>query len=169
MSLRATGRSALADLRPQVSALLAIEPARPNSRFVPRTDDWHTSWDLGLNLTWSFWDGGRARATQAAADAAADALAERIRSFDELVAVEVRVRLLELASGRAALAASGEAVAAATEARRVIDERFDVGVATSTEVLDAEVALRETELERTRIQARIRVSEARLVRAIGGR
>jgi outer membrane protein len=167
-SLRATGRSAVADLRPQVSARLALEPARPNSRFVPRTDEWNTSWDLGVNLTWSFWDGGRAKATRATADAQADAVAERLRGFDDLVAVEVRARLLELTSSRAALVASVEGVAAAAEVRRVLDERFDVGVATSTEVLDAELALREAELERTRIQARIRVSEARLVRALGG-
>ena len=65
---------------------------------------------------------------------------------------------------RAALAASGEAVAAATEARRVLEERFTAGVATSTDVLDADVALLEAELERTRLAAALRLSEARLVR-----
>jgi outer membrane protein TolC len=40
-------------------------------------------------------------------------------------------------------------------------------VATSTEVLDAQVALLEASLERTRLQASLRVSEARLRRAVG--
>ena len=71
--------------------------------------------------------------------------------------VEVRQRLLDLESSRAALAASAEAVAAATEARRVVEERFDAGVATSTDVLDAQLALLEAELERTRLPAALRL------------
>jgi len=42
-------------------------------------------------------------------------------------------------------------------------------VVTSTEVLDAEVALLEAELERTRLQAGLRLTEARLLRAVGDR
>ncbi len=77
--------------------------------------------------------------------------------------------MLDLESGRAALAASTEAVAAASEARRVVAERFRAGVATSTDMLDAEVAQLEAELERTRLQAGQRLAEAALVRAAGGR
>ena len=64
---------------------------------------------------------------------------------------------------------STKPIAAATEARRVVDERFRAGVATSTEVLDAQVALLEAELERTRLNAGLRLSEARLLRAVGER
>jgi outer membrane protein TolC len=70
-------------------------------------------------------------------------------------------------SARAALDASADAVTAATEARRVVGERFDVGVATNTDRLEAEVAEREAELERTRLAAALRVAEARLLRAVG--
>ena len=46
-------------------------------------------------------------------------------------------------------------------------ERFNVGVATSTEVLDAQVALLQAELDRTRALASLRLAEARLDRALG--
>ena len=39
---------------------------------------------------------------------------------------------------------------------------------TSTDVLDAQTALLEAELERTRIAATLRLNEARLLRAAGG-
>ena len=65
----------------------------------------------------------------------------------------MRQRVLDVESGRAAIAASDEAVTAAAEARRVVEERFRAGVATSTDVLDAQVALLEAELERTRLAA----------------
>jgi outer membrane protein TolC len=59
------------------------------------------------------------------------------------------------------------AVRSAAEARRIVSERFNVGVATSTEVLDAQVALLQAELDRTRALANIRLAEARLHRAEG--
>jgi outer membrane protein TolC len=70
---------------------------------------------------------------------------------------------------KAALVASDEAVAAATEARRVLGERFRAGVATSTELLDGDVALLQAELEHTQLQASLRIAEARLIRTAGGR
>ena len=84
-----------------------------------------------------------------------------------MVALEVRQRLLEIDSGRAAVAAADDAVRAATEARRVVAERYQAGVATQTEVLDADVALLQAELDRTRALAGVRLAEARLARALG--
>jgi outer membrane protein len=164
----ATAHAARAAVKPTLGALAAVEPSRPNQRFVPRTDEWKLSWDLGVTVSWPLFDGGRAKADAAVASAQADAVTARLADLDALVAADVRQRLLDVDSGRAALAASDEAVTAATEARRVVEERYRAGVATSTDVLDAQVALLESELERTLLQAALRVNEARLLRALGG-
>ena len=166
-AFRSAAQAAMAATRPQVAAIAALEPSRPNGRFVPRQDEWRTSWDVGVTVTWSLWDGGRARADRAVADAQVRALGHRLEEFDDRVAVEVQTRLFDIEAGRAAIAASGEAVAAATEAHRVLQERYAAGVATSTDVLDAQVALLDAALERTRLQAALRLSEARLRRAVG--
>jgi outer membrane protein TolC len=165
---RAAGEAALAATRPQIAGLAAVEPSRPNARFVPRAPDWRTSWDLGITMTWPLFDGGRARADRSAAVAQAEAIGHRLAEFDALVAVEVRQRLLELEAGEAALVAATEATAAAAEARRVVGERFGAGVAAPTDVLDAQTTLLQTELERTQIAAGLRLAEARLLRTIGG-
>ena len=55
----------------------------------------------------------------------------------------------------------------AAEARRVVDERFRAGVATSTDVLDAQVELLAAELDYTRAIANSRLAEARLTRVLG--
>lgn len=166
-SLRSGAEAARAATHPQVGALAGVEPSRPNQRFVPRTDEWRTSWDLGVNVTWPLFDAGRSRAQAAAATAQADATAHRLEGVDQQIALEVRQRLLELDSDRAALSASDEAIAAATEATRVTQERFAAGVATSTDVLEAQVAQLQAELERTNLAATLRLSEAALLRAIG--
>ena len=70
-------------------------------------------------------------------------------------------------SSIAAIAASEDSVRAATEARRVVGERFEAGVATSTEVLDAEGDVLGAELSRTQAVANARIAEARLIRAAG--
>jgi outer membrane protein TolC len=79
----------------------------------------------------------------------------------------VRQRLLDVETSRAMVVAAGDAVRSAAEARRVVTERFGAGVATSTDVLVAQVALLETELSRTRALANVRLAEARLERALG--
>jgi outer membrane protein TolC len=163
----AGGRAARAALKPQVSAVAAVEPARPNNRFVPRADEWRTSWDLGVNVTWPLWDGGRARADHAAASAQADAIGHRLRELDASISIEVRARVMAVTAGRGALEAAAQGVEAATEAHRVLSERFAAGVATSTEVLDGQVALLEAEVERTRLLAAQRLAEAELLRTLG--
>ena len=166
-AFRSAAAAAMAASRPHVAGLASLEPARPNNRFVPREDKWHASWDLGVTVSWSLWDGGRAKADRAAAEAQARAVDHRLAEFDARVAVDIQQRLDEIQAGWAAIAAAQEAVAASEEAHRVLRERYAAGVATSTEVLDAGVALLEAELERTRLQASLRVSEARLRRAVG--
>jgi outer membrane protein len=159
--------AAAAGRRPHVAAVAAVEPARPNNRFVPRVDEWNTSWDVGVHVAWPLWDGGRSRAEGAAAAARADAVTHRLRDFDNGVSAAVRARVLAIETGRAASAAADRAVVAAAEARRVVAERFAAGVATSTDVLDAELALLEAELERMELAAAERVREAELLRTIG--
>jgi outer membrane protein TolC len=90
-----------------------------------------------------------------------------LRDFDNGVSAAVRARVLAIETGRAASAAADRAVVAAAEARRVVAERFAAGVATSTDVLDAELALLEAELERMELAAAERVREAELLRTIG--
>jgi outer membrane protein TolC len=167
-SYQISAEASLANLKPRFDALASVEPSRPNTRFVPRTDEWRLGWDIGGTLSWPLWDGGRARAASAQALAQAEAVTHRIREFDAALSIDVRQRVLDVEASRAALDASDQAVAAAAEARRVVEERFSVGVATSTEVLDAQLKLVEAELERTQLLAGLRVDEARLVRAVGG-
>ena len=165
---RSIGDASAAALRPQISITGGIEESRPNARVVPRVNAFRSSWELGIGATWQLFDGGKGKADRAVAAAQATAFERRRDDFDAMLGVELRQRRGDVEAGRAALAASADAVSAATEARRVVSERFKAGVATSTDVIDAENALLEAELERTRLAASLRLSEARLLRAVGG-
>jgi OMF family outer membrane factor len=120
-----------------------------------------------LNASWLLFDGGRTRAEVAGADAAERALRERLGEFDSLLDLEIRQRSLEVETSLARVAAADDAVRSATEAHRVLQDRYAAGVATSTEVLDAQLVLLEAELQRTRALAAVRIADAGLDRAVG--
>jgi outer membrane protein len=159
--------SAAAGRRPTVAAVAGLDYARPNPRIFPKADRWDDSWEVGVNVSWSLWDGGRTAADVAQASHLATAARQRLAEFDAVLGVEVRQRTLEIASGRAAVQASADALRAAAEARRVVDERYRAGVIAQGDLLDAELALLQAELDRTRALAGVRLAEARLERALG--
>jgi outer membrane protein TolC len=169
-------RATSADLRavatsasrwPQVGVGSGFDYSNPNPRNFPRASVWATSWDASVNVTWTLWDGGRRSADTGEARANAKALRTRVADFDREVTYEVRARSLELESSEQAVSAANDEVRAASEAERVVGERYRAGVATATDVLDAQVARLQAELDRTRAVANVRLAEARLERAIG--
>jgi outer membrane protein TolC len=152
---------------PVVTAIGGYDMARPNPRIFPIQERWRPSWDIGVNVRWALFDGGRVRAETAEAAANRRAVAARLRDFDSLIEVEIRQRTADLESARASIDAAEAGVRAATEARRVIAERFSAGVATNTDVLTAQTALLQAELDLTRARANSELAAARLQRALG--
>jgi outer membrane protein len=160
-------RAAAGGERPTIAAAGGVDYAKPNPRIFPREGVWKSSWDASINVSWPIFDGGRARSEIAEAAAVERAVRERLNDFDAALAVEVRQRQREVEASRASLAAAEDGLRAATEARRVVGERFAAGVATSTDVLDAQVALLQAELDRTQALAAAHLADARLARAVG--
>ena len=152
---------------PTVSVLGGVDYANPNVRHFPRQGKVQRSWDVGVNFNWNFVDFGRTNAQVAEAAAAVSATRERIAELDEVIAADVEQRLLDLQSSEAMVRAAADAIKSAAEARRIVGDRFNAGVATSTDVLVAQVALLESELARTRALAAQRLAEARLERSVG--
>ena len=152
---------------PVLTAIGGYDLARPNPRFFPIQEAWKASWEIGVNVRWSLFDGGRVRAETAEAAANRRALEARLREFDAAIDVDVRQRTAELRSAAAAIEAAETGVRAAMEARRVIAERFSAGVATNTDVLTAQTTLLQAELDLTRARANASLASARLDRSLG--
>ncbi len=159
--------AAVASSRPQLAVAGGFDYAKPNPRIFPREDDWNDSWDLSINVNWSLWDGGRNRAERAEAAATASSARARAADFDRQLAFEVTQRRLDLDSSRAAIDVANTGLRAALEAQRVVNDRYDAGVATNTEVLDAQTDVLQAQLALTRALANVRLAEARLARALG--
>ena len=165
--VEARQQSAMTANKPMIAFGGGVDYANPNPRIFPRKSEWQASWDVSVNVTWAFLDFGRTKAQAAEAAAAAVAVRERIAEFDSVASADIRQRLLDLDSSLAMVKAASDAVRSATEAHRVIGDRFAAGVATATDVVVAQVAMLETGLARTRALAGVRLAEARLHRVLG--
>jgi outer membrane protein len=159
--------AAKAEARPSLHLAGGFDVARPNPRIFPRQDVWEDSWDIGVNFTWTLWNGGRTAASVAEATHQRDAARERLAELDTQIALEVRQRRLDAETARAQVTTAEAGLRSAAEARRVVAERFAAGVATSTDLLDAQVDQLEAELDRTRALANVKLADARLARALG--
>jgi outer membrane protein TolC len=172
LSLRAEAANARIDaaragFKPSLAVVGGYDYARPNPKIFPREDEWRPAWDIGVNINWSLWNGGRTAAEVAEARSQAIAAQEQLAEFDTVIGLEVRQRQLDLDSARAQVPPALDGVKSAAEARRVVQERFAAGVATNTDLLDAQQDQLEAELQRTRTLANVRLAEARLARALG--
>jgi len=160
-------KSAAAMTKPVLSVGGGVDYARPNNRIFPRSSEWNESWDVGFNVSWPLWDGGRTKADVAQVSASQRAVVERLAEFDAVLEFEVHQRQLDLAAAAASIQAATEEVASAAEARRVVTERFKSGLASNTDVLDAQQNLVVAQLERTQSLAAVRLAEARFDRTLG--
>ncbi len=152
---------------PQVALTGGWSYANPNRDIVPPTADWNDSWDVGIGVSFSVFDGGRRSAMEARARAQADAGREQLRELDRAIRLEVTQRVLELRTAEARLTVAERSIVAATENRRVAGERYRAGVIPSAELRDAEVAHERAALARTEALAMLRLAAAGLERATG--
>jgi outer membrane protein TolC len=155
--------------RPQAGLVAGFDFANPNPRILPLSGDWNDSWSIGLSVNWKVLDGGRSNAAAAQTVAQAEALRAQLADLEARVRLDVTTRRLELDSARAGRAVAQRAIEAARDAVRVSRDRYQEGVLTSSELLDAETRLLRAELEATQTAAQIQVALAHLQRAVGGR
>ena len=152
---------------PQVAVTGGYTYANPNRDIVPPTVEWKDTWDVGVGVSWSVFDGGRRSSSEARARAQADAVAAQLRELDRAIRLEVTQRSLELRTAQARLVVADRSVESAAESRRVAGERYREGVIPSSELLDAEVAHERAALARTEALAALRLAAASLDRAVG--
>ncbi len=158
-----------------------LDVRRAMSQWLPRVNafgryDWYSdrgvyagpeSWTLGVMATWTPLAGGaqaaavrRARGRADAAEAQADAAVAQAALERERTATELRVALerLEIAE---------RSVAQAEEAHRIVTRKYEGGLSTVIELLDAAAVETKTRLQRSAAAYAAIVAGAERLRALG--
>ncbi|MEJ8567198.1 TolC family protein [Elongatibacter sediminis] len=121
----------------------------------------------GVGLRWSPFDGGRTRNQSTALAQTADALIEQRDEAVALIRLQVRSAWLDMAESRERLTVTQTATEQAQENLRIARSRYQNGLGTNTEVLDAQAlqVLSDSNHNNARYDAAL--ARLRLARAVG--
>jgi len=131
--------------------------------------DMNETYNYGLTLNWTIFDGGGKIALYKQAQAQRDAAQARVRDTELTIWQEVEQAHVTVLQAEEAIGAAQKAVESADENFRLSQGRFDAGVANIIELTDAQLALTTAESNVAQALADYRISIARLERFMGRR
>jgi outer membrane protein TolC len=125
------------------------------------------NWSIMLAATMSLYDGGITRERIREAQLRLQQLQATELQQKQLVELEVRQAFLNLQSAAEELAGADALVAQAQEALRIANVRFQSGVGTNLEVLNAQTSASQAEASRVQALFNYNLARATLERAVG--
>jgi len=141
--------------------------ARPNQYFFLDQDRFKASWEVGLALRWSIFEGGSRIAGTNRARTRLKIAEERLTDIREQVSVEMTRQHLELQRAAEAIRVAGGNIDGTEEALRMARKQYEEGVALSSHVLDAEYALRAARARYVRAEAEYAIARAAVLNVMG--
>ena len=166
-ALRIVAEAARGENLPNVSLAAAYDFSRPNQRIFPTKDRWEDTWRVGVGAEWTVWNWGATRHRIAGARASERSATENARRLREGIELEVMRTRLAILRAKSRLDLATTVVTQTTEHERSLRERYAVGTATTTQVLDAETTLERARRELSLARADRELAWASLERAVG--
>jgi outer membrane protein len=165
--LRAQAAVARGGRLPDLSFVSRYVYARPNPYVFTEQTTFRGTWEAGVAVRWSLFQGGAQLARESEAAARLRAAEARLQEAREMAAVDVARHYLEAQRAREAVEVSALNVEQAMEGLRVTREQFEEGVVLSSQVLEAERAYREAQARAARAGADLGLGQAALRHALG--
>jgi outer membrane protein len=141
---------------------------RPNVRYQPTIDEFKSSWDVGLQVQLDIWNWG---ATSSQVDQAKAIVSQNQSLYEQMkdnIFLEVKRNYLAVQRAKEKIGVAKLGVDQAEENTRTTRDKYRTGLATSSELLDADVALLQTKTNYTGALVEQKLAVARLQKSIGG-
>lgn len=152
---------------PQVVLFSNLYYGRPNSRIVPAKDEFKETWDAGVSLSWDVWNWLSASYQTEQAEATLIQSQEGLGILKDAITLEVTQNYLAVNQNKKKIEISEIGVKQAEENMRITSERFKQGIATSSDVIDAEVALLQAKTNYTNSLVDYELAKAKLKKSLG--
>ena len=152
---------------PEIAAVGRLQYSRPNPYYYLEPDEFKGSWEVGVALRWSLFEGGGRAARVRGAAAEVGQLSAELDEAEGQIEVHLRRRLLEAKRTREAVEVSQNAVLEARESLRVARNLYEEGLVTTSQLLESEQAHRLAQVRLRRAEADRRVAEAAILNALG--
>jgi outer membrane protein len=152
---------------PKVAVVANYYYSNPNTRIMPMEEKFNSTWDVSIGLQFNIWNwlatSQEARQARAQLSQAEDARA----LLRDGITLEVTQNRFELQLDREKILLAEEGVKQAEENHRMTRERFQAGLTTNSELLDAETALLQAKVSRTQAQIDYEIARAKLKKSLG--
>lgn len=165
---QSTARLARAELSPEISLSTGYDFQNNLIETSETINSWQDGLNISLNMEWTLYDGGVARAQARQAEAEEAIAASELINQQDQIRLEVQTAYLTLQSETERITAAEVGISSAQEGLRLARLRFQNGVGTQLEVLEAQSDL--TDAESTLAQAITAYNQAtvELERSVSG-
>ena len=126
-----------------------------------------SDWTVSLAANWNVFDAGLTKAKVRQADAGLAKAREQARQTADAVELEVRQQYLSMQEAEKRLDTTEVAIAKAEEDLGIAREKYDAGVGTNIDVIDAQLALAQARTNYYQALYDFNVSKAKLTKATG--
>jgi outer membrane protein len=165
------GEAGLASARggwwPQIYLIGNYNYLRPNQRYFPTSDQFKDTWDVTLSLSFDIWNWWQTGYQANQAEARLGQAKEGLSMMKDGVTLEVTQNYLSVNQAKERKAVAEQGVKQAEENYRIMDDKYKIGLAPNSELLDAEVLLLQAKLNLTQSLVDYELSIARLSKAVG--
>ncbi len=166
-ALRAQASSSRGGMLPKLEATGNAIYANPNPRFFPPEPVFRGTWEIGVQLSWSPNDVVGALISARGLDARAREVETQEAAFRDVLRTTVTRAWLSFRQSLTAVETASREMEAAEESHSVRQALFQVGRATSVELVDAETSLTRARIELINARIAIRIALVELLYVIG--
>jgi outer membrane protein TolC len=141
--------------------------SRPNSRIFPTQDVFKDTWDVSVGVSLDIWNWGTTLHQTDQAEAQLAQARDALGQVEDGITLDVTQAYLNLEQAKQKIGVARQGVAQAEENYRVTTKRFNAGLASTSDLIDAEVALLQAKTNETNTLVDYKLAQARIAKAIG--
>lgn len=152
---------------PQVFVVGNYTYAQPNSRIFPLRDQFDASWDAGVMLSMDLWNWQATKHQVLQAGSLLRQVEDRLALLEDSVRVEITLAVLDVQRAGEKIKVSRSGLAQAQENYRNVKNLFLEGMATNSDLLDAEGLLLQAKVGHTGALVECQIAKDKLNKALG--
>ncbi|MFA3781473.1 TolC family protein [Melioribacteraceae bacterium 4301-Me] len=143
--------------------------SNPNPRFQPAKDEFNYNWDVGVTLSWDVWNWGLTSSQVSQAEQTKIQLETNYEQLKENIQMEVYSNFLNLLKTEEKVKVNKIALEQASENYRVTAEKYNLQLASSTDLIDAETLKLQAETNLKIAEVDYQIAKVRLEKSLGRR
>ena len=152
---------------PQLFLTASYSYNNPNARYQPTLAQFKSTWDVGVTLQFDVWNWGETAYETDQARATLSQSEIQLEQAKESVALDVRRQYLAVRRAADKVRVAHDGVDQAEENLRTFTDKYRNGVATTTDILDADFALVQARTSLTAALVEQELAAVKMKRALG--